>query len=351
MRIQSQEEIAIRNAKIDKMKHYIEAHPGECIPMPELGRMVGISKTTATNYVKNDILPKIGGDYEFIQRRGMIWYPTVKMVVENHEGYNDMTAAVAIRNADKKLAAEKEADEELSKGALKEGVVYESKQSNGQYEMVLVVRSFSGFSYILRTAASTKDSNAVSDKLYTFFNYKGVTYYVDHRRMTSKPNRYIGQKLFDVPAIAMATISERLIDIIEVADRTTTKQQLRERERDLKNREKDVTYYETFLANRESELSDREKDLVEKEKRFASLTQREENLAEKEKALEEIDISLSEKRKRLEELEDHLLARQEDLDAKAAAERPVDIQYLLMAQKIEIYERIIFGDAKAVVTV
>lgn len=278
----------IVEARRSKIKDYIETHPDELFSAGPLSVKFGVNR----HYIQQDIkavAKDLGGELECIRRKGYIWHPTRKMKMENHEGYNDPTAAVAIKNAD-----------ESAYIPFAEGAVHESQKNDGSYEAIVIVSSFSGFSYVLTAHPAKSNSKGESNELYTFFIHENVKYFVDHRRLSSKPNKYIGQKLFDLNDETLAHIQKSIATMI--SDLGFTDEQVK-RQCDIEEQLR-LEKWEDQIAHRAVQLDNLQHDLE---------TQKAEFEAEK-KRVKDIDQSLDNREAMLDQREVELRKREEEED-------------------------------------
>lgn len=359
-------------ARRQKVKDYVECHPNELLTSGQIALIFKVTSATIKEDMRH-VGPTLGGKFEAIPRRGYRWTPTHKQEVQNHEGYCDPTAAAAIKNLD-----------ESAYIPFKEGAVHECQKSDGSYELIVIVKSFSGFSYYLVATAAKKNSKKISNELYTFFDIAGVTYYVDHRRVGSKPNKYVLQKVIDLDPEVLDHIQRsisslfeseytkaaREIELKEVADAKASEiaEQLR-----LEKLEKNIQDRAIKLDNLQHDLETQRKEFEAEKKRVkdidqsfdnreALLDQREVDLCKVDEDLNAREVELQKREEEFEkssahvcidEIDEWAAMVEENLNAREAdlRQREAELdQALEMAElkvKVKVYERIIFGEQKS----
>ena len=343
-------------ARRQKVKDYIECHPNELLTSGQIALIFKVTSATIKEDMRH-VGPTLGGKFEAIPRRGYRWTPTHKQEVQNHEGYCDPTAAAAIKNLD-----------ESAYIPFKEGAVHECQKSDGSYELIVIVKSFSGFSYYLVATAAKKNSKKISNELYTFFDIAGVTYYVDHRRVGSKPNKYVLQKVIDLDPEVLDHIQRsisslfeseyakaaREIELKEVADAKASEiaEQLR-----LEKLEKNIQDRAIKLDNLQHDLETQRKEFEAEKKRIKDIDQSFDN---REALLDQREVELQKREEEFEkssahvcidEIDEWAAMVEENLNAREAdlRQREAELdQALEMAElkvKVEVYERILFPES------
>jgi len=288
-----------------KVKDYICNRPNEYISSAYASKRFGISDYTFRNDVRA-IAESLDGTLRFEHGLGIMYVPNSTDYISqpsvsqnakkidketgfrNAEGYSDPTAGQAITNVE---LANGYLDTKYEKTGPMIGEVWEGECSNGFTDMLLIICVYSRHCLCLKL--NPVDYNAYEPTGALVIKYMGNIYTVEPERIGTKPSKYISKRLFDIP----------------------------------------VEQYEA-ICNMISNLFVTENKANEYTRRVQQLVEREEELEIRKKAVETHEEELE---MRKEELE---MRKEAELNDPGAA-----LELLLLRQKVEIYERLIFGGA------
>lgn len=321
LRATSQEVIERRKQEAKYMKD----HPHEIVSMVKLGELIGISKSTVRadlEFVAKDI----GGTIEFVPRKGAIWHPTKKMEYENHEGYSDPTAAVALKNVD---------TSEVRPDFLDAGEVHAARCFDGSYIPAMVVKDL-GNRVMLLPLTPCKNGPIVDSRGTAKYSYV-------LEDIVIKPKKYVQELLFKVQ-VNEGQLHDDLrefFDILGTEDETLTAEVTRLKAdvyrlqfecKDAVNDKNTVIKANTSLTSEINKLK-AENDRLRLENEAIKTN---DNVVENVQLKEELE-------KKNQQIASYILAVDgiDDGDNKATD----NLEVALLKQKVEIYERLIFGEA------
>lgn len=262
----ARENVKVKERK-GQIRNYLAKHEGEYVTRVQIAKAIGASCGLDT--IANDITAiKTELTGATIEAKHGVGYMFVRLVdpvpKKNPEGYNDPTAYAAIKA--------------VSPKTFKCGDVHECTASNGFTDMFVIIKTFDDTSLVVKLV---EPKYVHGDTEYVHgIAYNGTVYAADIRRLTTKPNKYIAEKIFSIQETVyndiMGTINEMFGFDTEVD-----------------------TTNDTEVVD--AEIADLKAELAEKDRLLAEM---------KEEALE--------------------------IDKTA-------LEWKLMEQKIEIYERLLFG--------
>ena len=303
-----------------KIKDYILNRPNEYISSAVGAKYFGVSSDTFRADFKA-IAETLDGHVEIKAGSGMMFIPSIvpardRELEKNAEGYPDPTAAQALANA---MMSNKEEDyltekhKEIEDGKPKAGEVWEAECSNGFTDMLLIVKTFSKHCLCLKLNDEASTFGMLGEPVAVtgscVVRYMGNIYSVMPNRIGTKPTKYIRKRLFELS-------TEQFEDICDLISAVfMTKKRVDEFDKQLQK-----------LTNTKMELDVRET-----------------RLAEAEVEIKERDEELTEFGKRLYERQKQLDARERQIEQGATEN--VALELALLRQKVEIYERLIFGGA------
>lgn len=342
-----EERVAFRKKAVDDRREavikFMLNTNGEPILAKELGRIFGCGDETIRRDMVNFIIPKNIGIVKYAEGPGYVYTKPAeekkpmdifrkepKMekapVVEekqsnpmkNHEGYVDPTAGKAIAAVD--------GPEEGPAFAMP-GDVWECACSDGSTLRYLILASFEKFSIgLVLNSAQSKD---VPKKFQRKITAGLDTRYTDIRRVSTKPNKYMTQKVGHLGGEVYDSILRDAVGVFASLDSNAVADPdmwnaLNEREKDLHKREDHLEERAKEIAKQQLEAD----DIVFKAKQEALV----------------LTDELKQKQIELAELEEKLRLKEEELDS--ADSQTSDLELALLKQKVEIYERLIFGERR-----
>lgn len=357
-----QQEIEMRRNSIVNI---LCSRQGEAVTINELSKKLGFSKETIRKDLVNVIVPDndcikqdLGHGFIYVKPedkkeerkiKSLDIFNTKKKeaVIEeqpetgkvgpkNHEGYSDPTATKAINS--------------MLGYAFEPGEVWEYSNSDGRCDLFLVLAGFEDFYLGTKLSPSSKGtSKSYIGKVIV----DDISYTMDLRRIGVKLGKYNLGKIGEVSDDEIKAIIGKLYGVFgmeETEDPVVAAERwnaLNKRELDLDKREKALNAKELIF---DPEFEKEKKELLAKSERLEALRKELLDHAEKmgadEQDLKEEERKVLEEKKRLAAWEEELLAKERELESdKVLADfnRPVDdLEYALMKQKIEIYERLIF---------
>lgn len=264
---------------------------------------------------------------------------TGKIGPKNKEGYPDPTASKAINS--------------IPSYSFAAGEVWEYSRSDGGSDLFFVLSAFEDF--YLGVKLSPVDKVKGTSKTYVEkVSLNDVMYTMDIRRIGVKLGKYCLGKIGEVNkkdtericaaargVLGMAKPEEE--DPVVAAERWNA---LNKREQELDKREKALNAKELIF---DPEFEKEKKELLAKKERLEALRKELLEQAEKmgadEQDLDEEKKKVLEEKKRLAAWEEELLAKEKAVGSVHVVETlntPDNLEYALMKQKIEIYERLIF---------
>ena len=331
---------------------------GEVILGKDLGDMFGCGDETIRKDMVNYIIPKNIGIVKYTKGPGYVYMkPTAEIkpvtvnldifkkepameekgqVVEekqsnpmkNHEGYIDPTAGKAIEAVD--------GPEEGPAFAMA-GDVWECACSDGTSLHFLIFASFEKFS--IGVVLNPTRSSGVPKKFQRKITAGLDTRFTDIRRITTKPNKYMTQKVGHLGGEMYDSILKDAVSVFANLDSNAVTDPdmwnaLNAREKDLDKREDHLEERAKEIAKMQMEADDRDHELMDKEM-----------------ALHDKATELNTKKLVLDNREEELDQREADLHARemslgTADSQTSDLELALLKQKVEIYEKLIFGERR-----
>lgn len=245
--------------------------------------------------------------------------------MKNAEGYPDTTAGKAIIEVD---------GPEEGPAFAKAGDVYECSCSDGSTLRYLILTSFEKFS--LGLVLNPTKSKDVPRKYCRRIQAGLDTRFTDIRRVTTKPNKYMTQKVGHLGGEIFDSILKDTVRVFTLNDSDAVMDP--DMWNALNAREKD-------LDKREAHLDERAKDILKQQMELDSVINK----------WHEMDDGLTQRQIELDELADTLNRREESVK-KAEAEMLMctaqtlqdkyneadKLEVALLRQKVEIYEKLIF---------
>lgn len=357
-----EERVAFRKKAVDDrreavIKFMLDTN-GEVILGKDLGDMFGCGDETIRKDMVNYIIPKNIGIVKYTKGPGYVYMKPAeekkpmdifkkepsKMekipVVEekqsnpmkNHEGYVDPTAGKAIAAVD--------GPEEGPAFAIP-GDVWECACSDGSTLRYLILASFEKFSIgLVLNSAQSKD---VPKKYQRKITAGLDTRFTDIRRVSTKPNKYMTQKVGHLGGEMYDSILRDAVGVFASLDSNAVTDPdmwnaLNEREKDLCKREDHLEERAKEIAKQQLEAD----DIVFKAKQEASVLTDE--LKQKQIELAELEEKLRLQEEELDQREADLHSREMSLDS--SANQTSDLELALLKQKVEIYEKLIFGERR-----
>lgn len=363
--IMSQEErVAFRKKAVDDRREavikFMLNTNGEPILAKELGRIFGCGDETIRKDMVNFIIPKNIGIVKYAEGPGYVYTKPAeekkpmdifrkepKMekapVVEekqsnpmkNHEGYVDPTAGKAIAAVD--------GPEEGPAFAMP-GDVWECACSDGSTLRYLILASFEKFSIgLVLNSAQSKD---VPKKFQRKITAGLDTRYTDIRRVSTKPNKYMNQKVGHLGGEMFDSIMRDTIGVFAKLDSNAVTDPdmwnaLNAREKDLDKREAHLDERAKEIAKQQMEADKRDHDLDELAKKLNSDRVK---LAEHNETIRLRMEGIKLQEEELDQREADLHSREMSLDSSDS--QTSDLELALLKQKVEIYERLIFGERR-----
>lgn len=321
LRATSQEVIERRK----KEALYMKEHPHEIVSMVKLGEIIGISKSTVRadlEFVAKDI----GGTIEFVPRKGAVWHPTKKMEYENHEGYSDPTAAVALKNVEDTVSRSNFFDA---------GEVHAARCFDGSYIPAMVVKDL-GSRTMLLPLTPCKNGPIVDSRGTAKYSYV-------LEDIVIKPKKYVQELLFKVQ-VNEGPLHDDLrefFDILGTEDETLTAEVTR-----LKAEVKSLRVERTSAANDKNAVIKANTSLTSEINKLKAENDRlrleNEAIKTNDNVVENVQLK-EELEKKNQQIASYILAGDgiDDGDHKATD----NLEVALLKQKVEIYERLIFGEA------
>ena len=185
----------------EKIKNILKESAGEIISLSIIKEHLNIN---ASRFALQNTIHRAMEQYpeiEAVSRKGYIWNPvspsnevpynapkqisdendwTALKSMKNHEGYSDPTASLAINSVYK---------ERINSDM--EGHVYESQNSAGFTDDILIIKAFK--KYALYLTCYDSSSNLERDYMHRF-EYRGHNYYIDASLVSKKPVKYIDKQ-------------------------------------------------------------------------------------------------------------------------------------------------------------
>ena len=169
------------------------------------------------------------------------------------------------------------------------------------------------------------------------------TRFTDIRRVSTKPNKYMTQKVGHLGGEMYDSILRDAVGVFASLDSNAVTDPdmwnaLNEREKDLCKREDHLEERAKEIAKQQLEAD----DIVFKAKQEASVLTDE--LKQKQIELAELEEKLRLQEEELDQREADLHSREMSLDS--SANQTSDLELALLKQKVEIYEKLIFGERR-----
>ena len=274
--------------------------------------------------------------------------------MKNHEGYVDPTAGKAIEAVD--------GPEEGPAFAMA-GDVWDCACSDGSSQRFLIFASFEKFS--IGMVLNPTRSGGVPKKFQRKITAGLDTRFTDIRRITTKPNKYMTQKVGHLGGEVYDSILKDAVGVFASFDSNAVADPdmwnaLNAREKDLNKREdhlderaKEIAKQQMeadrimFTANEvKHELDQRAQQL---DNLSTDLSVRNYDLDAYNERIKEAENMVTKKTAELDNWEQALADKEEALNERAldsAANQTSDLELALLKQKVEIYEKLIFGERR-----
>lgn len=359
-----EERVAFRKKAVDDrreavIKFMLDTN-GEVILGKDLGDMFGCGDETIRKDMVNYIIPKNIGIVKYTKGPGYVYIkPTEEKkpmdifrkesnkmekspVVEkqtspmkNAEGYADTTAGKAIEAVD--------GPEEGPAFAMA-GDVWECACSDGTSQRFLIFASFEKFS--IGVVLNPTRSGGVPKKFQRKITAGLDTRFTDIRRITTKPSKYMTQKVGHLGGEVYDSILRDAVGVFASLDSNAVADPdmwnaLNEREKDLCKREDHLDERAKEIAKQQMEADKRDHDLDELAKKLNSDRVK---LAEHNETIRLRMEGIKLQEEELDQREAELHTREMSLDS--AGSQTSDLELALLKQKVEIYEKLIFGERR-----
>lgn len=327
----------------------------------ELGDKFGCGDETIRKDMVNYIIPKNIGIVKYAEGPGYVYMKPAEekkpmdifkkesgmeekvTVVEekqtspmkNHEGYIDPTAGKAIEAVD--------GPEEGPAFAMA-GDVWECACSDGTSQRFLIFASFEKFS--IGVVLNPTRSGGVPKKFQRKITAGLDTRFTDIRRITTKPNKYMTQKVGHLGGEVYDSILKDAVSVFASLDSNAVADPdmwnaLNEREKDLCKREDHLEERAKEIAKQQMEADKRENELDDLAKKLNSDRVK---LAEHNETIKLRMEGIKLQEEELDQREADIHSREMSLDS--ADSQTSDLELALLKQKVEIYERLIFGERR-----
>ena len=206
----------------EKRRHelidYLNSLGNETFYMKDLAGMLNVSSFTIRadmNAIRDKLDGKIvendgrrGSGYKMIRQE-----KEERVSMKNPEGYLDLTAGIAIRNADKE---DKKPKRTIVRSSVKPmaGQIYSSPCSDGTSVYILTFEPFAEFTEYIPLVERPDTYNPPEYNPYLIPLKQGrQCFTADIRRISTKPNKYIGRYEYTVDFDKMDSIRQAVIDI------------------------------------------------------------------------------------------------------------------------------------------
>lgn len=331
--------------RIERIANLFEENAGKIITLAELADKFNVSRNTIWAYIpdiksilgdtfgiaKSDNGKFLGYRYEKpVKKLNDIWRTVMedeekKPVVtekkentmKNAEGYIDATAGKAIIEVD---------GPEEGPAFAKAGDVYDCSCSDGSTLRYLILTSFEKFSIgLVLNPTKSKDV----PKKYSRRIQAGLdTRFTDIRRVTTKPNKYMTQKVDHLGGEIFDSILKDTVRVFTMNDSDAVSDP--DMWNALNAREKD-------LDRREAHLDERAKDILKQQMEADSIINRSQEMRD----------MLTQRQIELEAANKELDRRAEAFNKRVVKEQGTgcgvsETEVALLRQKVEIYEKLIF---------
>lgn len=378
------EYVALKRQAVDERRECIIKvmlnSNGEPILGKELGRMFGCGEETIRKDMVNYIIPQNLGIVKYAEGPGYVYTkpaeekkpidifrkepkmekaPVVDKQtspMKNHEGYIDPTAGRAIAAVD--------GPEEGPAFAMA-GDVWECACSDGSTLRYLILASFEKFSIGL--VLNSTQSKDVPKKFQRKITAGLDTRYTDIRRVSTKPNKYMTQKVGHLGGEVYDSILKDAVGVFASIDSNAVADPdmwnaLNAREKDLNKREDHLDERAKEIAKQQMEADKRDHELMDKETALhdqaTELNTKKLVLDNREEELDDLAKNLNNDRVKLAGHNETIKLRMEELDQReadlhtremsldSADSQTSDLELALLKQKVEIYEKLIFGERR-----
>ena len=334
---------------------------GEVILGKDLGDMFGCGDETIRKDMVNYIIPQNLGIVKYTKGPGYVYMkpeeekkpekldifkkefkmekaPVVEKQtspMKNAEGYTDTTAGKAIEAVD--------GPEEGPAFAMA-GDVWECACSDGTSQRFLIFASFEKFS--IGVVLNPTRSGGVPKKFQRKITAGLDTRFTDIRRITTKPSKYMTQKVGHLGGEVYDSILKDAVGVFASLDSNAVADPdmwnaLNEREKDLCKREDHLDERAKEIAKQQMEADKRENELDELAK---TLNNDRVKLAEHNETIRLRMEGIKLQEEELDQREADLHSREMSLDS--ADSQTSDLELALLKQKVEIYEKLIFGERR-----
>ena len=266
----------------EKLKDYILNRPGEYISSGVGRNLLGVSDFVFRKDFRA-VAKELGGVVESKAGAGLMFVPVVKKedpvdklqeaisqlpaeFGRNHEGYKDPTASKVIENAIKAVD-NFPAGGSFTMASLspqytvpempKPGEVWEAECSNGFTDLVLILKTYDTYYACLKLVESDPNSKAL-DMYECPIDYMGSRYWIDVRRLTNRPIKYLKKRVFMASQETVDDIG-RTIACLYMPENDT--KSLADRRDFVVNKEVELYEYERELQERENDLRLKEAEI------------------------------------------------------------------------------------------
>lgn len=270
----------ITNELVENVKTFFRNNESEYVSRKRIADYCHVSVTSIAKVMKQVSTELTDTEEATIETKhgaGYMYVPYVNPEPvndnKNAEGYNDYTASKAIANVD----------------LFKSGDVYEGTTSSGFTELLVIIKSFKDTSMVIKL---TDPKYVHGDTEYVHgITYMGNVYAADSRRLTTKPNKYITNRVFSIGEDGLQEMVDDIGEIFGFEDAAPVD-----------------------TSDKDAEIFSLRKELIKKER-----------------LLEEANQML--------------------VELSEAKQKASDVETQMLLQKVEIYERLLFGsDSHVTVT-